>query len=83
MSALKYEIEKLTKRNQEFEDAASNSERFDQLSQSLEDVVNRLGIIEQEQMEHKKVETTSGDIPKTVMHESDKKKKEAENCAKQ
>ena len=41
VSALKYEIEKLTKRNQENEDAArkSNSDRFDQLTKSLEDVV--------------------------------------------
>ena len=69
VSALKCEIEKLTKRNQEFEDAArkNNSERFDQLIKSLEDVVKRLGIIEQEQMEQIKVETTSGEAPEAFM----------------
>jgi hypothetical protein len=80
VSALKYEIEKLTKRNQEYEDAASksNSDRFDQLTKSLEDVVKRLGSIEQEQIEQIKAETNSSETPKTCINELDIKKKGVE-----
>ena len=68
MAVLKCEVEKLIKRNQEILDAASksNTDRFDELSNTMEDVVARLRIIEKEQMESRKIEANSGETTKKV-----------------
>ena len=68
VAVLKCEVEKLIKRNQEILDAASksNTDRFDELSNTMEDVVARLRIIEQEQMESRKIEANSGETTKKV-----------------
>ena len=58
VAALKCEVEKLIKRNQKILDAASksNTDGFDELSNTIEDVVARLRIVEKEQMESTKIE---------------------------
>ena len=78
VSALKLEIESLTKRNQEIQDVVrkTNSDRLYKLSNTIEDVVERLRTIEQEQMEQRKMKAYSGEIPKEG--ETGNKKKEVE-----
>ena len=59
---------KLIKRKQEILHAASNinTDRFDGLINTIEDVVARLRTIEQEQMESRKIEANSGESTKKV-----------------
>ena len=55
VSALKYEIESLTRRNQEIQDVVSktNSDRLTKLNNTIKDVMERLGSIEQVHMEQR------------------------------